>query len=191
MCPPHHFSQFPTSGHLCRPAFLPTWPFTACTPPCAPFRTPLCTSMHLHASLRTSVHPCTTFALHFPGLVTLIRPSILTSDPFGYPGQLSPSATRHNAHPRTSVAPIWSIHFSLWACTTHIAIQGPCLAGSPLPKCVMIHNMYWSLLDLLPMIPDQTHRPWKHPGRSKQKDQIRQPELGCKTQMLVSVRHHI
>src|SRR5260221_12174891 len=20
MCPPHHFSQFPTSGHLCRPA---------------------------------------------------------------------------------------------------------------------------------------------------------------------------
>src|SRR5258707_614759 len=25
-------------------------------------------------------------------------------------------------------------HFSLWACTTHIAIQGPCLAGSPLPK---------------------------------------------------------
>src|SRR5260221_4021969 len=103
MCPPHHFSQFPTSGHLCRPAFLPTWPFTACTPPCAPFRTPLCTSMHLHASLRTSVHPCTTFALHFPGLVTLIRPSILTLDPFSYLGQLSPSATGHNPHPWTSV----------------------------------------------------------------------------------------
>src|SRR5258706_14731243 len=28
----------------------------------------------------------------------------------------------------------WPIRFSLWACTTHIAIQGPCLAGSPLPK---------------------------------------------------------
>ena len=31
----------------------------------------------------------------------------------------------------------------------------------------------------------------KHPGGSKQKDQIRQPELGCKTQMLASVCHHI
>src|SRR5258708_33591407 len=134
-----------------RPAFLPTWPFTACTPFCAPphtsahlctsFRAPLCTSVHLCASPHTSTHPCATFALHFPGLVTLIRPSILTSDPFGYPGQLSPSATGHNAHPWTSVesspntaAPIWPTHFSLWACTTHIAIQGPCPAGSPLPK---------------------------------------------------------
>src|SRR5258707_1484550 len=38
MCPPHHFSQIPTSGHLCRPArtrfFLHTWPFMACAPPC-------------------------------------------------------------------------------------------------------------------------------------------------------------
>src|SRR6266436_5586085 len=155
MCPPHQFSQFPTSGHLCRPAWtrffaylalhglhttLHTLPRTSvhlCAPLhtsahlCAPFRTPLCTSMH----------PCATFALHFPGLVTLIGPSILTSDPFGYLGQLSPSATGHNAHPWTSVesspnsvAPIQPIRFSLWACTTHIAIQGPCPAGSPLPK---------------------------------------------------------
>src|SRR5258706_13762300 len=99
---------------------------------CTPFCTPLCTSAHFCTSPCTSAHPCTTFVLHFPGLVTLIGPSILTSDPFGYPGQLSPSATGHNAHPRTSVesspnsaAPIWPIHFSLWACTTHIAIQGP------------------------------------------------------------------
>src|SRR5260221_10570016 len=56
---------------------------------------------------------------------------------------------------------------------------------------VMIHNTYRSLPDLLPMIPDQMCRPWKHPGRSKQKDWIRQPELGCKTQMLASVCHHI
>ncbi len=55
----------------------------------------------------------------------------------------------------------------------------------------MIHNTYWSLPDLLPTIPDQMCRPWKHPGRSKQKDWIRQPELGCKTQMLASVCHHI
>src|SRR5260221_10933282 len=99
MCPPHQFSQIPTSGHLCRPgpAFLPTWPFTACAPPCAPLCTPLhtsahlCTplhtfahpSAHLRASLHTSTHlrapqppPVQLFALHFPGLVTLIRPSI-------------------------------------------------------------------------------------------------------------------
>src|SRR5260221_13033909 len=123
MCPPHHFSQIPTSGHPCGPAqthFLPTWPFMACTPPCTPFHAPLRTSMHLctplctfaHPSahlcapLHTSTHPCATFVLHFPGLVTLIRPSILTSDPFSYPGQLSPSATGHNAHPWTSVESI-------------------------------------------------------------------------------------
>src|SRR6266436_3352707 len=56
---------------------------------------------------------------------------------------------------------------------------------------VMICNMYQSLPDLLPTILGQTCRPQKHPGRSKQKDWIRQPELGCKTQMLVSVHHHI
>src|SRR5258708_38939950 len=65
----------------------------ACAPPCAPFHAPPC----------TSAHPCATFALHFPGLVTLIRPSILTLDPFSYLGQLSPSATGHNPHPWTSV----------------------------------------------------------------------------------------
>ena len=155
MCPPHQFSQFPTSGHPCRPTQTRFFAYLAlhslhttlrtllCTSAhlCAPFCTPLCTSAHFCTSLHTSVHPCATFALHFPGLVTLIRPSILTSDPFSYPGQLSPSATGHNAHPWTSVesspnsaAPIWPICFSLWACTTHIAIQGPCLAGSPLPK---------------------------------------------------------
>src|SRR5260221_7178719 len=111
MCPPHHFSQIPTSGHLCRPArtrfFLHTWPFMACAPPCAPFRaplhtsahlcapfrTPLCTSVHLRASPCTSMHPCATFVLHFPGLVTPIRPSILTSYPLGHPRQLRPSAS--------------------------------------------------------------------------------------------------
>ena len=163
MCPPHQFSQIPTSGHLCGPGQTCFFAYLAlhglhttlrtllctsvhlCAPPhtsvhlCTPFCTPLCTSAHLRAPPRTSAHPCATFVLHFPGLVTLIGPSILTSDPFGYLGQLSPSATGHNAHPWTSVesnsvAPIQPIHFSLWACTTHIAIQGPCPAGSPLPK---------------------------------------------------------
>src|SRR5258708_34650608 len=129
----HHLVH--PSAHLCAPlctsVHLHAPPHTS-VHLCTPFCTPLCTSTHLCASLRTSVHPCATFALHFPGLVTLIRPSILTSDPFGYLGQLSPSATGHNAHPQTSVesspnsaAPIWPIRFSLWACTTHIAIQRP------------------------------------------------------------------
>src|SRR6266436_6995854 len=127
----------------------------ACAPPCAPFHTPLhtsvhlctpfctppCTSTHLRTSLHTSAHPCTTFCASLSRASHPYRTFHLTSDPFSYPGQLSPSATRHNAHPQTSVesspnsvAPIWPICFSLWACTTHIAIQGPCPAGSPLPK---------------------------------------------------------
>src|SRR5258708_21949899 len=89
--------QFPgTHVDPHRPAFLPTWPFMACTPPrtpfcaplytsahlCTPLHTLLCTSTPLHAPLHTSVHlhtpphtPVQLFALHFPGLVTLIEPS--------------------------------------------------------------------------------------------------------------------
>ncbi len=70
-------------------------------------------------------------------------------------------------------------------------IPAPILATTMPLVTVTIHNTYWSLPDLLPTIPDQIHRPRKHPGRSKQKDWIRQPELGCKTQMLASVHHHI
>src|SRR5258708_386729 len=39
------------------PAFLPTWPFMACAPPCTPFCAPPHTSMHLHTPLRTFAHP--------------------------------------------------------------------------------------------------------------------------------------
>src|SRR6266436_6413076 len=64
MCPPHQFSQFPTSGHLCRPAFLPTWPLHGLH---TTLHTLLCTSTHLHAPLHFT----------FPGLVTLICPPIV------------------------------------------------------------------------------------------------------------------
>src|SRR5258708_1925828 len=110
------------------PAFLPTWPFMACTPPCTPFHTPLhisahlctppCTSAHLCTSLHTSMHPCTTFCASLSRASHPYQTLQLTSDPFSYLGQLSPSATSHNAHPRTlvesspnSVAPIQPIHF--------------------------------------------------------------------------------
>src|SRR6266436_1486056 len=44
MCPPHQFSHFPISRHLCGPTFLPTWPLHGlCTTSC----TLLCTSTHL------------------------------------------------------------------------------------------------------------------------------------------------
>src|SRR5258708_28773524 len=78
MCPPHLFSHFPTSGHPCGPAFLPTWPLHGlhttlhtlpCTsahlhaplptfvPPSLHLHTPLHTSLHLHAPPYTSMHP--------------------------------------------------------------------------------------------------------------------------------------
>src|SRR5258708_3300199 len=104
-----HHTNFPkfqllgTCADLPRPAFLPTWPFMACAPPCTPFCAPLHTSMHLPTPLRTfvhpsaclcappctSTHPCATFVLHFPGLVTLFRPSIFNSHPLRPPRPLS------------------------------------------------------------------------------------------------------
>src|SRR5258708_40378179 len=55
---------------------------------------------------------------------------------------------------------------------------------------VMIRDTYRSLPDLFPTTPDQT----VDPGsilRDQNKGLIRQPELGCKHQMLASVHHHI
>src|SRR5258706_12845913 len=100
-----HHTNFPkfqllgTHADPPRPAFLPTWPFTACAPPCAP----LCTSMHLRTPLCTSTHPCTTFCASLSRASHPYQTFHLTLDPFSYPGQLSPSATGHNAHLRTSV----------------------------------------------------------------------------------------
>src|SRR5258706_16446852 len=48
MCPPHPFSHFPTSGHPCGPAFLPTWPLHGLR---TTSRTLLCTSAHPCAPL--------------------------------------------------------------------------------------------------------------------------------------------
>ena len=115
----------------------PSWLVHHLVHPSVHLHTPLCTSAHLcaplHTLLHTSVHPCTTFCTSLSRASHPYQTFHLTSDPFSYLGQLSPSATGHNAHPQTSVesspnstAPIQPIHFSLWACTTHIAIQGPC-----------------------------------------------------------------
>src|SRR5258706_3856435 len=98
----------------------PSWLAHHLAHPSAHLRTPLCTSAHLCAPLRTllhtSAHPCATFALHFPGLVTLIGPSILTSDPFGYLGQLSPSATGVGRITVPSINSLWSPVWRLSAC---------------------------------------------------------------------------
>ncbi len=73
MCPPHPFSHFPTSGHPCVPAFLPTWPLH---------------SLHTtsHTLLCTSAHPCTPLCFTFPGLVTLIQLPSDLGPPSGYHG---------------------------------------------------------------------------------------------------------
>src|SRR5258708_28195156 len=62
-----HHTNFPkfqllgTCVDLHRPAFLPTWPFTACAPPCAPFHAPLHTSVHLRTvnGIKWVLHPDT------------------------------------------------------------------------------------------------------------------------------------
>src|SRR5260221_2126958 len=117
MCPPHQFSQIPTSGHLCRPAWTRFFAYLAFHGLCTTLHTLLHTSTHLHAPLHTSAHlhtpfhaplhisthPCATFCTSLSRASHPYRTFHLTSDPFGYLGQLSPSATGHNAHPWTSV----------------------------------------------------------------------------------------
>src|SRR5258708_27222503 len=70
---------------------------------CTPLHTLPHTSAHLCASPCTSTHPCATFCASLSRASHPYWTFQLTSDPFGYPGQLSPSATGHNAHPQTSV----------------------------------------------------------------------------------------
>src|SRR5258708_3264373 len=140
-----HHTNFPnfqflgTHVDLHRPAFFANLALhglctTLCTLPCTSMHlhtplhtfvhpsmhlhTPPCTSVHLCTSLHTSMHPCATFCASLSRASHPYQTFQLTLDPFSYPGQLSPSATRHNAHPQTSVesspnsvAPIWPIHF--------------------------------------------------------------------------------
>src|SRR6266481_5147479 len=63
MCPPHHFSQFPTSGHPCRPAQTCFFAYLALHGLCTTLHTLPCTSAHLHAPLHTSAHLCTPFRI--------------------------------------------------------------------------------------------------------------------------------
>src|SRR5258708_3302914 len=59
MCPPHHFSQFPTSGHLCGPARTRFFAYLALHGLCTTLCTLPCTSVHLHAPPCISAHLCT------------------------------------------------------------------------------------------------------------------------------------
>src|SRR5260221_711550 len=111
LCAHHtHFPIFQLPGTHVDPLFCQPGPFTACTPPHAPFCAPLHTSAHLRAPLRTFTHPCTPLCFTLPGLVTLIRLSSDLGPPSGYHGQPSPSATGHSAHSRplyNQVQPLW------------------------------------------------------------------------------------
>src|SRR5260221_11923025 len=68
MCPPHQFSQFPTSGHLCRPALFclpgPSWLVHHLVHPSTHLHAPPCTSAHLCAPLCTLLH--TSMHVHAP-----------------------------------------------------------------------------------------------------------------------------
>src|SRR6266481_8681322 len=57
MCPPHHFSQFPTSGHPCRPTWTRFFAYLALHGLCTTLHTLMHTSVHLCAPPHTSVHP--------------------------------------------------------------------------------------------------------------------------------------
>src|SRR5260370_11759088 len=56
MCPPHHFSQFPTSRHLCRPAHTRFFAYLALHSLHTTLHTLAHTSMHLCAPLHISPH---------------------------------------------------------------------------------------------------------------------------------------
>src|SRR5258708_23655142 len=77
-CPPHPFSQFPTSRHPCRPAWTHFFANLAIHGLCTTLHTLPCTSMHLHVPLHTSAH------LHALSWYDLPSPSPPT------PGHLQP-----------------------------------------------------------------------------------------------------
>src|SRR5258708_12435753 len=134
MCPPHPFSHFPTSGHPCGPAFLPTWPLHG-----------LCTTSH--TLLCTSAHPCT--PSHTPAHLCA-SPFLGLSPLSDFPLTLDPllATTGNPALVQLGTVPILDLcitksnpctphvaHLpSLWACTTHIAIHRSDPAGSPATK---------------------------------------------------------
>src|SRR5258708_11397156 len=110
---------------------------------CTTLHTLLCTSAHLCAPLRTPAHLC---ASPFLGLSPLSN-FPLTSDPLpattGNPALVQPGTvpildlciTKSNpCGPHAAHLP------SLWACTTHIAIQGSGLARSPVAKVAPIFH---------------------------------------------------
>src|SRR5260221_1285751 len=74
MCPPHQFSQIPTSGHLCGPAQTRFFAYLALHGLCTTFHTLLHTSAHLcapshtllHTSMHLSTHPPISLHLHPP-----------------------------------------------------------------------------------------------------------------------------
>src|SRR5258706_10252065 len=86
MCPPHQFSQFPTSGHLCRPTWTCFFANLALHGLCTTFTHP---SMHLCTPSCTSMHPCAPFCTSLSRASHPYQTFQLTLDPFGYPGQLS------------------------------------------------------------------------------------------------------
>src|SRR5258708_28710692 len=120
--------------------FLPTWPLHGLHTTLRPL---LCPSAHPCAPLHTPAHLC---ASPFLGLSPL-SDFPLTSDTLpatmGNPALVQPGTAPipdlciTKSNPRSPHA----AHLpSLWTCTTHIAIQGSGLAGSPVAKAAPIFH---------------------------------------------------
>src|SRR5258708_2715132 len=107
-----HHTNFPnfqlpgTHADPPRPAFLPTWPFMACAPPCAPFHAPPRTSMHLHAPPHTSAHLCTP-------LRTLPHTSVHLRAPPHISAHLHTPLCNFCASLSRASHPYWTFHFDL------------------------------------------------------------------------------
>src|SRR5258707_11255187 len=134
LCAHHtHFPIFQLPGTHVDLPFCQPGPFMAWAPPHTPFCAPSCTPAHLCASPFLGLSPLSDFPL--------------TSDPL-------PATTGNPALVQLGTAPIPDLcitksnpcgphvaHLpSLWACTTHIAIQGSGPARSPVAKAAPIFH---------------------------------------------------
>src|SRR6266446_5852274 len=103
-------------------------------------------SVHLCTPLHTFVHPCAPFTPHFLGLSPL-SDFPLTLDPLlatmGNPAlvQLGTAPIPDLCITKSNPCGPHVAHLpSLWACTTHIAIQGSGPTGSPVTKAAPIFH---------------------------------------------------
>src|SRR5258708_13705151 len=106
MCPPHHFSQIPTSGHPCGPAQTRFFAYLALHGLHTTLRTLLRTSVHLRAPLHTSAHLCTPLCILLHTSVHLCAPPHISM-------HLCAPLCNFCASISRASHPYWTFHFDL------------------------------------------------------------------------------